>query len=377
LNQAYGVVLGLYGANALGVVRSLGAEGIPVAGFHQGNRFPHAKYSKFTKESYVVTESGNLLDCLLDFGKKNRTKSVLFPTDDKYVLFCQNNYEQLKTHFYVPMSGKGNLNDFLNKNKILELGETAGFSVPKSGHLSNLQEKLTGKVLIKPLNSINAGKDDFFLFNSLKELYEKKQELLDKYGEMVYQQYIEGGVKDHVEVHTYKDKHDVIHMSMLQKIYASENASAATKGSTGAIAKTIWIDELKKPSENLTKDLDFTGPLDINLKKDSLTEKYYFFEVNFRTSANISLDTCAGLNLPFLMYEDVLGNLNKQNPVVAKTNIYWGMENRIVSVLNSMPLEEMSEFRDSLNKIDVYAFFSVKDLLPFVKAADSLNLKSK
>ncbi|MFP4567386.1 MAG: hypothetical protein ACLFN8_00425 [Candidatus Woesearchaeota archaeon] len=377
LNSEYGVILGLYGANALGVARSLGAENIPVRGFHQGTRFPHAKYSRFVQKSYMLKDSDNLLENLMKFGKNNNKKSVLFSTDDKYVLFCQDNYDELKNYFHIPISSKGNLNDLLDKNTILKIGESAGFSVPKSGYLSNLNEDIIGKIITKPVNSLNASKDDFFLFDSIDELCGQKQQLLNRYGDVVYQQYVEGGVKEHIEVHTYKDKQNNVHIAMIQKEYASDNKSKATKGSTGAIAKTIWLDELKQPSEKLTRHLDFTGPLDINLKKDINTGKYYFFEVNFRTSANVALDTAAGLNLPALVYADFNEKLKTNESIIAKQDVYWGMENRIVSLLDKGEFDNFSEFRNILDRIDVYAFFSQDDNLPFIKAASSLDLKSR
>jgi len=45
-DKDYAVILDLSSENAVGVVRSLALEKIPVAGFHIEGKYPHAFYSK-------------------------------------------------------------------------------------------------------------------------------------------------------------------------------------------------------------------------------------------------------------------------------------------------------------------------------------------
>ncbi|RMF56233.1 hypothetical protein D6745_00035 [Candidatus Woesearchaeota archaeon] len=362
------VVLGLYGANALGVVRSLGYEGIPVVGFHQQGRFPHAAYSKYLEEAHFAESEEGLLEKLVEFGKTQDEKGVLFATGDNYVVFCQHHAEELEPYYHVPLA-RERLCDLIKKQNLINLGRKAGFLVPQSQYLSE-ERRIDFPVLAKPVNSLGTSKSDFYVFQSAEEFERIRQQLLEKYGEMVLQQYIPGGVRSNVEVHTYLSTQGPLIAGMLRKLYAVKNS---VPGSLGALVETIWEDELLVPSLRITEMLGFKGALDINLKQHAETGKYYFLEVNFRTSANNMLDTVAGLNLPAIIYYDLTGNdisslAGKKHKIGAR----WLMENRWLKCLANGDCSP-----EDMGDVDVLVFFDPKDPLPALMALDeTLSFKS-
>lgn len=317
------VVLGLYGLNSLGVTRSLGLEGIVVNGYHFGNKFPSTLYSSFLNKGFVCEDERQFLTFLL---RENDEKKVLFPTGDDMLFFCDRYSEELmKLNYVVPNSKMGRICDLLDKNRNLEIGKKAGFRVPQSQYLTDLLS-ISGKILVKPLNSDGTGKQDIYIFDSLKDLNRKKDDLIGRYGNMVVQEYICGDVEDHYEIHCYNSSNGPVFGSMIQKLRALENT---TKGSIGSVIRSVWIPELADSSNNLMRNLGYNGLLDINLLKDKYSGEYYFLEVNLRSSANIMIDTISGNNLASIMYFDNLGedysHLLRSNQI----NKFWVAEHRI------------------------------------------------
>ena len=125
--------------------------------------------------------------------------------------------------------------------------------------------------------------------------------------------------------------------------------------------------ELIESSKKLVRELDFDFPVDINLKKSSLTGDFYFMEVNLRTSANLSLDTSTFLNLPLVAFENLTKgetvSLGKSSPEIG---VYWLWERSFDKYLGAG-----GDFRvilDGLrNRKVVRATESLNDPEPYVR----------
>ncbi len=356
--KPFAVVLGLYGSNALGVVRSLGAEKIPTVGFHLPPKHPYAISSKYLSKSYFTKNEKNLLPSLIDFGKKQKDKSILFPTGDRYLNFCSKNYKELQQYFYVPNVPGKNLEELLDKNENSLLGKNAGFDVPTSTYLSKFSN-FKGPVIVKPLNSIAGGKEDMEVYNSEKELLKDRKKLLDKFGDMAIQDFIPGNCSNLFEVHAYNSsKGPLIAGMQRNKLGVKKNPNTYV----GVIFENLWIPKLVNPTMKLMKDLNFNGALDLNFKKSDLDNKYYFMEVNLRTSANLALDTVSGCNLPAIIYND----LTKQNfnhlLQEKKLGEKWLHEARIEPYLKQGSEEELLK---ELKNIKATVFYDKKDMAPF------------
>lgn len=363
------VVLGLYEANGLGVVRSLGIENIPIVGYDLPGLFPHAAHSKYLNHYNIARNETGLLERLLEDGQREETKPVVYATGDNFVLFCQNHSSELGKYYHLPLVEGRDLNELLEKKYNLEIGKESGFLVPVAQYLS---DKITikGKLIAKPLSSVGTSKEDIFIFDDNNSLNAQKQRLLDKYQDMLIMEYIEGGVDDHYEVHTYNSSKGPLIAGMVQKLLAVKNS---TQGSIGAIAQNVWIDELVEPSLTLTRNSGFNGALDINLKKDINREKYYFTEVNYRTSGNLMLDTISGLNLPAIIYNDILGNKFNHLLKPIRLGYKWiseGVEARcLIDNLNITP-EEYQSYRKGEK---IFVFYDTKDPMPYAKALETNN----
>jgi len=363
MKSPYGIILGMSGVNPLGTIRSLGSEKIPVVGFYmEKGKFPAMNSKYLERFPEIVKDQEGLLKKLVEFGRNQSEKGVLFPTGDKYLLFCSKNLRELEKYFHVPRTENGELEFFLDKNRNNALGKEAGFKIPWSTYLTQFDSFVEGPIIIKPLTSVETSKKDMVVYQDSKRLLVDKRNLLKKYGEMAIQEYVPGDCRSLVEVHAYNSSKGVIISGMQQNMF-SRIMNEHVYG--GVIFETIQELELIKPSINLMKNIQFNCPVDINLKKSSFNQEYYFMEFNPRTSSNVSLDTYAGLNLPAIVFKDLTGQffddlIRKE----LKIGVNWVWEQNMQKYLDQGGLKE--ELIDFLKgKEVVRAIYSSEDPKPF------------
>ncbi|MDU3533152.1 MAG: hypothetical protein E7F65_05565, partial [Alloscardovia omnicolens] len=109
MNKA--VVLGCNYYIGLSIIRCLGSEGVPVVACDYNFKKAYAARSKYVSERLNVP-SLNKFDAqacadLIEYGKKQSEKPVLFPTHDKYVEFIDTYYDQLSEYFLVSQAENG------------------------------------------------------------------------------------------------------------------------------------------------------------------------------------------------------------------------------------------------------------------------------
>lgn len=356
------VILGLGGANALGVVRSLGQEGISVVGFHMGNRKSDAHFSKYIGDVSFVSDEKGLVQSLVNYGKSQDEKGVVFATGDDYTAICSINRETLTPYFHLPHSSIGDLSELIQKEENSRIGKRAGFKVPYSVLLSDYNNIRDTPVIVKPLSSLVGGKGDMRKYDSDKDLISDRDRLLRDYGDMLVQEFIPGGNDNLIEVHTYKSSKGVV-IAGMQKNELSIQANPSVY--MGVAFRSIWDDALLESSLRLTNELNFNGALDINLKKSSLDNKIYFMEVNLRTSANLSLDTVEGINLPAVIYRDLNGEDFNDLLFVKERKIggIWLHEQRVKKFLGQGG--SVKQLRGLLKDFNSTAFYDSEDVGPF------------
>ncbi|EID84155.1 hypothetical protein MSI_24000 [Treponema sp. JC4] len=110
--------------NPLGLIRSLGENGVNPIYFSVKRRGPVACLSKYISETYFVDsveEGYNLL--LKKYGNEIEKPYVLF-SDDKCVGYFDLHYKDIKDKFICYNAGcNGRINEFMDKDKILKLAK--------------------------------------------------------------------------------------------------------------------------------------------------------------------------------------------------------------------------------------------------------------
>ena len=97
------VVLGAH-INGLGIIRSLGREGIPLIAIDRQAMM--GQYSRFSTRHIVLEDNHprEFLESLCRLGSGLGHKAVLYITDDRYFRVCAAAAEMLAEHFYLPFN---------------------------------------------------------------------------------------------------------------------------------------------------------------------------------------------------------------------------------------------------------------------------------
>lgn len=290
------IVFALEHYNPLGLIRSLGENGVNPIYVSVKRRGKVACYSKYISACHFVdtVEEGYQL-LLQQYGHEEKKPYVLF-SDDKSVGYFDLHYEEVKDKFICYNAGSaGRINEFMDKDKILKLAQKHGFKTLDSHvvKVGEIPEGLIYPIITKDI-SPNSGswKSDVYICENedeLKEAFNKIsspviqiQHFVDKKNEYA----IEGFTVNHGSEIFFGT---TLTWKYLIKGYYSPYHDV-----------TMFKDpEMGERLRALFEEIGFDGLFEVEFLIDQ-DDTYYFLEANFRASAWNYSSTVAGMPLSYL-----------------------------------------------------------------------------
>ena len=360
----YAVVIGDWHFNSLGVVRSLGENGVKVY-FINYSSFGYAQTSRYVFKYFNVNDNNQVIDTLGKIASENNGIGVVFPCSDEAALMLDKNYNKL-TEFIVPGAG-GKLEYYMDKDKMCSLASESGFKIPQSQIMDfsvtdgDEFPDIKLPVIIKPLASLDGRKADIRVCDDTDSLKSAVKDFRKSgYKRILIQQFLKSDNEIMVEYCGCKVKGEPVYCyGQLEKIreYPPDRGSTSY---AGIVTDITYID--KKNLDLFLEKTGFEGLFDLEIKVvDNIP---WFIEINFRNGAPAYGFTCAGFNAAYIWF-------------CRKTD-------QCVTALNLKPVKLMSE-RDDLNHVkdkniglvkwlkdvsqtDVFMIFNRKDREPFRQA---------
>ena len=126
------VVVGAAGGVALGVIRDLGHEGVPVVAVGPVER-DAALRSRYAVPAHCGIPHFNeerVVDDLVAIARKIGRKAVLFAAEDDYVAVVSRHIRVLREHYFIPMLDWDHMEKVIDKVQQFELARNAGVEVP-------------------------------------------------------------------------------------------------------------------------------------------------------------------------------------------------------------------------------------------------------
>ena len=116
--------------NPLGIVRSLGEEGIkPIVLLCAHN--PHmVNNSKYVGELHIFNTIQEGFDFLMEHYSNEPLKPFIYNGSDNVTLLLDEHYEELKDKFYFT-NGQGGIEKYLQKYDITQAAVECGINIPK------------------------------------------------------------------------------------------------------------------------------------------------------------------------------------------------------------------------------------------------------
>ncbi|KAF5437618.1 putative ATP-dependent carboligase, ATP-grasp superfamily [Candidatus Methanophagaceae archaeon] len=145
-------------------------------------------------------------------------------------------------------------------------------------------------------------------------------------------------------------------------------------GSASTFVESVYISELVELGTCLLKALNYYGLSEVEFKKDIRDDKFKLLEINARTWLWHSLAIRCGVDFPYLLYKDMIGE--HVEPITSfKENVKFIHFYTDLGVVINEVLKGKMAFKDyfiSLKGEKDFAVFSLVDPLPFI--AETLML---
>jgi len=368
-NQPGAIVLG---GNfvGLGIVRSLGARGIPVWVFDADRSKSIAQFSRYTTR-FVETKEP-IADVLLREGRQHRLDGwVLFPVTDEYVEILSANHQTWSSIYRVTTAPlevtKFALDKRLTYSRAVELGIAAPWtSVGNS--LADLEaEGIPYPVILKP--AIN---HHFFPQTNIKALpAETRPELergfaqMSRYippDEILVQERIPGrGENQFSFCAICKDgRVNASLVAQRKRQYPVDFGNAST------FVETMIQPVVEAAGRQFLESIGFDGIAEVEFKFDPRDQKYKILDVNPRTWGWHTLGKAAGMDFAYLLWQQAVGL--PIAPVVTHHRAAWVREiTDFVAIAKSSnrPAEIKQLLRAVFSGNLTAATFSFMDPLPF------------
>lgn len=290
------IVIGEEHYTPLGVIRSLGENGIKPIFIVLKQNMKIASLSKYIDELYEVDSYLEAIALLKDkFNTKEDEKPFVIPCDDRIASLIDQEYNELRGLFIFPNGGcPGQITNYMNKWTLCELAIKHGLNVAKSWTVNRgeIPEDIVYPIITKPIESYPDWKSDYYICKDNTQLNEafskikKDKIILQQYISKVNELCIDGVVINHgkelfvsiASTYTY----------ILPNYYSME-----------MIVKNFDDENLYTVFQKMFTEIGFEGIFSAEFMIDS-DGKLWFLEINFRDSTWSWASTKLGMNLPIL-----------------------------------------------------------------------------
>ncbi len=359
---------------ALGVLRTLAKKHIPVITLdndHCISRFSRYK-DKFLKAPEPSREE-EYVDFLIELAKRERIHGwVILPNSDQTVYVLSRNKKRLEEYYRVPTPGWDVIEKVYVKEKTYRIAESIGIPIPKT-YYPKTAEELHALELVFPAVLKPSIRDNFYPKTKVKAFrVDNKRELLDTYhkicdvihpSEVLVQDFMEGGPS-----HLYSFCPFFKQGKAVAGMVARRSRQHPMDfGHATTFAEVVNIPELRRMAENFLGLIDFYGIAEVEFMRDSRDGGYKMIEVNPRPWGWHTLAIAAGVDLPYMLYQDMIGE-----EIVGQ----WGLNDskwvRLATDIPTVCLEiingrmTLGEYVSSMKGTIEFAVFSLDDPGPFI-----------
>jgi D-aspartate ligase len=354
----------------LGIVRSLGARGIPTWVFDADPSKSIAQFSRHTTR-FVETKEA-ITEVLLDEGRKHRLNGwVLFPVVDEYVEALAANHQSLSSIYRVTTPPLDVTRFALDKRLTYGRADELGIETPWTWVGNSLAEleaaSIPYPVILKP--AIN---HHFFPQTNIKALpVENPSELqrafaqMTKYipaSEILVQERIPGGGENQFSFCAVcKDGRSYASLvAQRRRQYPVEFGNAST------FVETTCQPVVEAAGRRFLESVGFDGMAEVEFKFDPRDGKYKILDVNPRPWGWHTLGKAAGIDFPYLLWRQAVGL--PVTPVETHQKAAWIREiTDLVAIAKSRnPMAEVKRLLEALYSGKfTSATFSLLDPVPF------------
>jgi predicted ATP-grasp superfamily ATP-dependent carboligase len=357
----------------LGIVRSLGRQGVPVCVVddeHSISRF--SRYSKHSIRLVNLRDQRKLVDSLLEIGKRLHLQGwVLYPTREEQVAALSHYRSELGEIFRVPTPDWESVKWAWDKRNTYRLAQKLDIPTPTTHYPEHIDQLTQLDCLAPPFAIKPAIKEHFFYTTKakawlacnhaeLRTLFQKASTLAGP-GEIMVQEVIPGGGTQQFSYCAF-----FRHGEAVGKMVARRRRQHPLQfGRASTYVETVDAPILEEISEKFLRAIDYYGLVELEYKLDPRDSQYKLLDVNARTWGYHSLGIKAGVDFSYMLYADQIGL--PVSTCKGRSGVGWvRMTTDLPAALTAIVSGDTSwkSYLRSLRNCDAEAVFSLGDPLP-------------
>jgi D-aspartate ligase len=357
----------------LGIVRSLGRQGIPVCVVD--DEYSISRFSRYATRFVSVPDLRNeraAVDRLIEIGKRGGLDGwILYPTREELVAALSHNREELSQVFRVPTPDWETVKWAWDKRNTYRLAQELGIPTPVTHYPENIGQLAQLDSLAPPFALKPAIKEHFVYatkakawrannHSELRSLYQKASALAGD-GEIMVQELIPGGGTQQFSYCAFFRKGEAVGKMVARR----RRQHPLEFGRASTYVESVDVPILEEFSERFLRAIDYYGLVEIEYKLDPRDSQYKLLDVNARTWGYHSLGAQAGVDFSYMLYADQVG---LPVPVSrGRAGVKWVRTTTDIPAAMTAILRGDTDWKDYLRSIidcDVEAVFSPRDPLP-------------
>jgi D-aspartate ligase len=299
---------------SLGAARNLGQHGVPV--FVVDSEVCITRYSKYIKEFFRCPsekDDSSFVEFFIQLSSRSDIAgSVLFASTDEQVRIFSQNRQRLSEHYIVPLPEWDITQYLYDKRLTRDLALRRQIPIPETVTVNCVQDisllELNYPLVLKPAitsHLVAKTKKKAYRANTPEELitlYNQIANIMDP-KEIVIQELIPGGPKNLYSYFGYfKEGRPIIGYSAKR---LRQHPMEFGKASTFAVS--TCIPELEILATRLLTEIGYTGMAEVEFMYNPNHSRFEFLEVNPRIWGWHTLSIAAGVDLPYFVYTNMLG----------------------------------------------------------------------
>ena len=357
----------------LGIVRSLGRQGIPVCVVD--DEYSISRFSRYATRFVSVPDLRNeraAVDRLIEIGKRGGLDGwILYPTREELVAALSHNREELSQVFRVPTPDWETVKWAWDKRNTYRLAQELGIPTPVTHYPENIGQLARLDSLAPPFALKPAIKEHFVYatkakawrannHSELRSLYQKASALAGD-GEIMVQELIPGGGTQQFSYCAFFRKGEAVGKMVARR----RRQHPLEFGRASTYVESVDVPILEEFSERFLRAIDYYGLVEIEYKLDPRDSQYKLLDVNARTWGYHSLGAQAGVDFSYMLFADQVG---LPVPVSrGRAGVKWVRTTTDIPAAMTAILRGDTDWKDYLRSIidcDVEAVFSPRDPLP-------------
>jgi predicted ATP-grasp superfamily ATP-dependent carboligase len=357
----------------LGIARSLGRHGIPICVVDDERSI--ASVSRFTSHRLRVPElrsAAGTLDALEAARRRFDLRGwVLYPTRDETVAVLAQHRAELAQHFRVPTPSWDCIEQAWDKRRTHRIADQLSIAAPRTwcprteADLAEIDT--TVPLVVKP-----AIREHFFYETRVKGwIVRGRGELVDAFrrgssivgadDELLVQELIPGdGACQRSFCAFFKDGAAVASMTVTR-----HRQHPSDLGRSSTFVETVDAPALTEPSVRFLAHVGYYGLVEIEYKLDPRDGAFKLLDVNARTWGYHSVGSAAGIDFPYLLFRDQVGEPITCGP--AREGVRWvRLATDVPNAIRDLRRGrlDLREYLSSLRGVEVESVFSRRDPLP-------------